>query len=81
MFRFFNHSLNCFNLYFLTIKDLLAYELPQEGGYKLSTIFAELQTLGNCLDDFSVSQTTLEQVFLKLAKEKAEGAKVEVVVV
>ena len=29
----------------------------------------------------SVSQTTLEQVFLKLAKEKAEGAKVDVVVV
>lgn len=59
----------------------MAYELPQDGGYKLSSIFAELQALGDCLEDFSVSQTTLEQVFLKLAKEKAEGTKVEVVVV
>jgi len=60
---------------------LLAYELPQAAGYKLSAIFSELQSLGTYLEDFSVSQTTLEQVFLKLAKEKADGAKVDVVVV
>jgi len=53
--------------------DMLAYELPQSAGYRLSAIFGELQAMANYLDDFSVSQTTLEQVFLKLAKEKAEG--------
>eukprot|EP00026_Physarum_polycephalum_P000423 Phypoly_transcript_00424.p1 GENE.Phypoly_transcript_00424~~Phypoly_transcript_00424.p1 ORF type:complete len:1603 (+),score=299.16 Phypoly_transcript_00424:284-4810(+) len=60
--------------------DLLAYELPQSAGYKLAFIFAELQSQSTFLEDFSVSQTTLEQVFLKLAKEKAEGVKVDVAV-
>jgi len=55
--------------------DMVAYELPQEAGYRLSLVFGELQGMGQAgwLDDFSVSQTTLEQVFLKLAKEKADG--------
>lgn len=53
--------------------DMLAYELPQSAGYRLSAIFGVLQSMSAHLEDFSVSQTTLEQVFLKLAKEKAEG--------
>jgi hypothetical protein len=40
-----------------------------------------LQSQSTFLEDFAVAQTTLEQVFLKLAKEKAEGTKVDVVVV
>ncbi len=58
----------------MTQSEMLGYELPQAAGYKLSAIFGEIQSMGAYLDDFSVSQTTLEQVFLKLAKEKAEGA-------
>jgi len=54
--------------------EMLAYELPQAAGYRLSHIFGELYQMGDLVEDFSVSQTTLEQVFLKLAKEKAEGA-------
>jgi len=55
--------------------DMTAYELPQEAGYRLSAIFGFLQSMGQSgwLDDYAVSQTTLEQVFLKLAKEGAEG--------
>jgi hypothetical protein len=64
---------------------MLAYELPQSAGYRLSAIFGVLQSMAQHLEDFSVSQTTLEQVFLKLAKEKAEGMpaspQVDVVVV
>jgi ATP-binding cassette subfamily A (ABC1) protein 3 len=56
--------------------EMTAYELPQQAGYQLSTIFGLLQHMGaqGWTDDYAVSQTTLEQVFLKLAKEKAEGA-------
>lgn len=56
--------------------DMTAYELPQQAGYQLSSIFGLLQHMGQqgWTDDYAVSQTTLEQVFLKLAKEKAEGA-------
>lgn len=57
---------------FDTVVYMLEYELPQEAGYKLSTIFSSLQSLGDYLEDFSVSQTTLEQVFLKLAREKEQ---------
>ncbi len=52
---------------------MTAYELPHDAGYKLSNMFAELYKLAPNLEDYSVSQTTLEQVFLKLAGEKAVG--------
>lgn len=56
--------------------EMTNYELPQNGGYQLSAIFGVLHAMGKqgWADDYAVSQTTLEQVFLKLAKEKAEGA-------
>ncbi|EGC30600.1 hypothetical protein DICPUDRAFT_41231 [Dictyostelium purpureum] len=50
--------------------DLIAsFELPNEASnpVKVSRIFNTLQNdLGSILDDYSVSQTSLEQVFLKL---------------
>jgi hypothetical protein len=36
----------------------------------IAPVFAALVEMKGLADDFSVSQTTLEQVFLKLAKEK-----------
>eukprot|EP01111_Echinosteliopsis_oligospora_P001342 TRINITY_DN12037_c0_g1_i1.p1 TRINITY_DN12037_c0_g1~~TRINITY_DN12037_c0_g1_i1.p1 ORF type:complete len:112 (+),score=34.15 TRINITY_DN12037_c0_g1_i1:177-512(+) len=53
--------------------EMIAYEMPQEAGYKLSEMFAEIQRMGDegWVQDYAVSQTTLEQVFLQLAEEGA----------
>ncbi len=44
--------------------------LPHDAYGKLSSIFGELHSIENYLEDYSVSQSTVEQVFLKLAREQ-----------
>ncbi len=53
----------------ITSSDMIEYKLPH-GNYELSDIFARLHSLVNYLEDFSISQATLEQVFVKLAKKE-----------
>ncbi len=59
-----------------THNDTLTFHLPASSDdepnakVQVSTVFGALLNLGEMMDDFSVSQTSLEQVFLKLAKEK-----------
>lgn len=56
--------------------DMLTYQLPHEGAGanagagRIAPVFAALVEMSAQTDDYAVSQTTLEQVFLKLAKEK-----------
>ena len=56
--------------------DLLVFQLPcaadadADAGGRIAPVFAALVEMKELAEDFSVSQTTLEQVFLKLAKEK-----------
>jgi hypothetical protein len=63
--------------------DLLAFQLPSSpspppplstsvnGTASIAFIFAAFVEMREMVDDYSISQTTLEQVFLKLAKETA----------
>lgn len=39
-------------------------------GGRIARVFAAMVEMRDMADDFAVSQTTLEQVFLKLAKER-----------
>ncbi len=48
---------------------MIAYKLPHDS-YNLSQIFGILHSLKNHLEDFSISQASVEEVFLKLAKEQ-----------
>jgi hypothetical protein len=52
--------------------DMLAYQLPVAGAGSgsIAQVFAALVDMCDITDDYAVSQTSLEQVFLKLAKEK-----------
>eukprot|EP01113_Clastostelium_recurvatum_P037818 TRINITY_DN556_c1_g1_i1.p1 TRINITY_DN556_c1_g1~~TRINITY_DN556_c1_g1_i1.p1 ORF type:complete len:1777 (-),score=529.48 TRINITY_DN556_c1_g1_i1:1681-6783(-) len=51
---------------------LLAYEMPQETTRDLSGVFGVLQEMSanGLVEDYSVAQPTVEQIFLKLAEEK-----------
>lgn len=57
--------------------DMIAYQLPVSdtgaGAGSIAPVFAALVDMRELTEDYAVSQTTLEQVFLKLAKEKAQS--------
>ncbi|XP_038934573.1 ATP-binding cassette sub-family A member 7 isoform X2 [Rattus norvegicus] len=52
----------------------LRFQLPPGGGCKLARVFRELAAQGKAhgVEDFSVSQTTLEEVFLYFSKDQGE---------
>ena len=55
---------------------IVSFELT--GGYKWAEIFARLEEARGLLnfEDYSVSQVTLEQVFLEFTKHQAEDERV-----
>ena len=54
---------------------MMAYKLPMEGVHPLSQAFSKLDAVKQTLDlgEYSLSQVTLEQVFLELSKEQEQG--------
>ncbi|XP_036612763.1 LOW QUALITY PROTEIN: ATP-binding cassette sub-family A member 10-like [Trichosurus vulpecula] len=55
--------------------SLMVYKLPVEDVYPLSQAFSKLETAKHTfnLEEYSLSQSTLEQVFLELSKEQEMG--------
>ncbi|XP_075415798.1 ATP-binding cassette sub-family A member 10 [Tenrec ecaudatus] len=55
--------------------SLMAYKLPVDGVYPLSQAFFRLEAVKQTFDleEYSLSQATLEQVFLELSKEQELG--------